>query len=126
MIAAHHLKDLRLKNNYTQEHLAINLGISQKSYSNIENGTKKITLDLVYEIAKFYEMDSIELLSVLFDATPKIINEIKSEKPGKDEMEIHHGINDKLQLELIKSLNSRIDDLQKIIKMKDEELNRLR
>jgi DNA-binding XRE family transcriptional regulator len=44
MIAAKHLKDLRLKNSYTQEYLATELGVSQKTYSNLENCAAKITL----------------------------------------------------------------------------------
>jgi DNA-binding XRE family transcriptional regulator len=44
MIAAFHLKELRLEHDYTQEHIAFQLDVSQKTYSSKENGKGKITM----------------------------------------------------------------------------------
>jgi len=55
MIVAQHLKELRIKNNLTQEYLALELDVSQKTYSNIENGTSKITLRQLQKLARIYK-----------------------------------------------------------------------
>lgn len=125
MIAAKHLKDLRLQHNYTQEYLALSLDISQKSYSNLEKGEKKITLDLLSKIAACYEIDTINLVQKLTVVNSDFIGNLKKEQPKKSEMEIHHGINENLQLDYINSLQSRINDLQTIISLKDKEIERL-
>jgi transcriptional regulator with XRE-family HTH domain len=126
MIAAQHLKELRLNHNFTQEYLALNLGISQKSYSNLETGVKKITINLVNKIAICYQIRPIDLVGKLVETSPELIDSIKKEQPLKTEMEIHHGVNDSLQMELIKTLNHRIEDLQRIIALKDEEIKRMK
>jgi transcriptional regulator with XRE-family HTH domain len=126
MIAAQHLKELRLNHNFTQEYLALNLGISQKSYSNLETGVKKITINLVNKIAICYQIRPMDLVGKLVETSPELIDSIKKEQPLKTQMEIHHGVNDSLQMELIKTLNHRIEDLQRIIALKDEEIKRMK
>lgn len=122
MVAAQRLKELRLKHDYTQEYLAVTLDISQKSYSNLEKGDKRITLQLISKIAACYEIEVTELVGRLVSVNSNFIDEIKKDQPDKSEMEIHYGINEPLQMELIKALNARIEDLNRIIKLKDERI----
>lgn len=50
------MKHLRLTNNYTQEYIAHELGISQKSYSKIENGEVCLSLDKMNILAEIYQV----------------------------------------------------------------------
>lgn len=50
------MKHLRLTNNYTQEYIAHELGISQKAYSKIENGEVCLSLDKMNILAEIYQV----------------------------------------------------------------------
>lgn len=56
------IRQIREKKGYTQEYLAMKLGISQNAYSKIELGYTKITLERLFHIAKLIETDVISLL----------------------------------------------------------------
>ena len=56
------LRTFRANRGYTQEMLADLLGISQATYSKLENNERKIDLDLIQKIAVVYEVDMRELL----------------------------------------------------------------
>lgn len=58
------LKILREINNYTQEHVARILDISQNAYSLIEKGTTKITLDRIEVLAELYKTSPSELINI--------------------------------------------------------------
>lgn len=62
-ICARKLKTLRELNNYTQAYVADQLDISQNTYSLIEKGTTKITIDRLEEIANFYKISPPELIT---------------------------------------------------------------
>jgi transcriptional regulator with XRE-family HTH domain len=62
MIATYHLKELRLEYDYTQEYVAFQLDISQKTYSSKENGKGKITMKDLVNLSKIYDIDPLELL----------------------------------------------------------------
>lgn len=52
------LKELRLKNNKTQEQVAKALGYNSKSgYSMLENGKVELTISKVKLLANFYNID---------------------------------------------------------------------
>lgn len=50
------LKEIRLKNNYTQEYIASELGITQKAYSKLENGETCLSQDKIMKLAKTYNI----------------------------------------------------------------------
>jgi transcriptional regulator with XRE-family HTH domain len=56
------IRNKREKLNYTQEYLAVKLGISQNAYSKIELGYTKITVERLFQIAEILETDLIELI----------------------------------------------------------------
>lgn len=51
------LKELRKKNNLNQEAVANFLGIKQHSYSNIESGKRKLSVNLAKKLGEFYNID---------------------------------------------------------------------
>ncbi len=56
------IKKIRELKGYTQEYLAQELGISQNSYSNIESGTVKLSLNRLEQISHILDVDVIDLL----------------------------------------------------------------
>ncbi|QQL48992.1 helix-turn-helix domain-containing protein [Mucilaginibacter ginkgonis] len=58
--------NLRLKREakgFTQEYVAMKLGLSQNAFSKIELGYTKITLERLYHVAALLETDVVTLLS---------------------------------------------------------------
>jgi transcriptional regulator with XRE-family HTH domain len=57
------IRKIREYRNYTQEYLAMKLGISQNAYSKIELGYTRITLERLIQISQLLDVDSVDLLS---------------------------------------------------------------
>ena len=57
------IRRAREEKNYTQEYMASQLGISTKSYSNLENSVHRLTLDRLHRIAEILNTSVLELLS---------------------------------------------------------------
>jgi Predicted transcriptional regulators len=57
------IKDLREDFDLKQKELADVLGISQRTYSHYENGTRKIPLDILVTLADYYNCSTDYLLS---------------------------------------------------------------
>lgn len=51
----HNIRKAREQKSYTQEYIAQQLGIDTKSYSNIENGVSKLSIDRMLKIAEILE-----------------------------------------------------------------------
>ncbi len=56
------LKELRNENSVTQAELAETLGVSNRSVSRWENGTTMPDIDLLIELAKYYDVEIEEIL----------------------------------------------------------------
>lgn len=56
------IKLLREVHNYTQEYVADVLEISQNTYSLIEKGETKLTVDRLEKLARLYRMDVVDLI----------------------------------------------------------------
>lgn len=56
------LRTLRANRGYTQEKIADLLGISQTTYSKLENNEGKPDLNLIEKIASVYDVDVFEIL----------------------------------------------------------------
>ncbi len=72
------LKKLRELRNFTQAHIAEQLGISQSSYSTIESGEQDITLSRLEEISKLLGMRVEDVIA--FDE--KMVFNISNSKNG--------------------------------------------
>jgi len=56
------IRQVRELRNYTQEYVAMKLGISQNSYSKIELAYTKITVEKLIQIAEILQVDPVDLL----------------------------------------------------------------
>jgi transcriptional regulator with XRE-family HTH domain len=57
------VRKIREFRNYTQEYLALKLGITQNAYSKIELGYTKMTLERLMQIAQILEVETEVILS---------------------------------------------------------------
>jgi len=60
---AANIRKIREYRNYTQEYLAMKLGISQNAYSKIELAYTRITLERLIQIAQILGVDTVDLLN---------------------------------------------------------------
>ncbi len=61
---AKRLKELRSENNYTQNFIALKLGIRQQSYARYESGVGEPNLDTLVAIAKLFNVSTDYLLGI--------------------------------------------------------------
>jgi len=64
---ASNIRKIREFRDYTQEYLAMKLGISQNAYSKIELAYTRITVERLIHIAQILEVDSVDLLTSTSD-----------------------------------------------------------
>jgi len=114
------LQVIRELNNYTQAYMAERLGISQKSYSNLERAKNDITIDVLLKIADIHQISLAKMLEL---STENILN--NSGQTGGINCINHHQATfytfEKelfqqmldTQLNLIGTLQQMIKDLQK-------------
>ena len=69
------IKQLRLRNGYSQEKLAELVNISSTYVSRVENGTKGISLDTFIQITKILNASPDELLADYFESIDKPSNQ---------------------------------------------------
>ena len=60
---ATNIRKIREGKGYTQEYIALKLGISQNAYSKIELGYTKITVERLFYIANLIETDVMALIT---------------------------------------------------------------
>jgi transcriptional regulator with XRE-family HTH domain len=125
MIAAQHIKNLRLKHNYSQNYIAHELKVSQKTYSNLECGKAKITLEHLFKLSTIYHIDIASFIQLINKGDSKTLNSITSQYPSISNDELYNGINNELPFELINQLKARIDDLNKLIQSKNTRIDML-
>lgn len=58
------IRQIRLARNFTQEYIALELGISQNAYSKIENGQVNMTVDRLGRVADILKVPVSELFPV--------------------------------------------------------------
>ncbi len=112
------IKRLRELRNNSQDYLALCLNISQQTYSRLERGSGKLTIERLQKIAEVLEFDLAQLISLPLQAFDNGIPETSSQdvvrpsfkinsktevKLAKIEQEIHQI---KLQLPLLFSVST--------------------
>ncbi|WP_299127562.1 helix-turn-helix transcriptional regulator [uncultured Winogradskyella sp.] len=125
MIAAQHIKILRLDKNYTQSFIAHELNISQKTYSNLECGKAKITLEHLYKLATIYNIEVTDFMQRINKTDTKTVKDITTAYPKISNDELYNGINTNLPYELIDQLKARIKDLNALVNSKDIRIEML-
>ena len=92
------LKKLRKELNLSQKDVAINIGITDKTYANYENGNTEPNIDTIIKLAEFFHVTTDELLE------RKNLNIIDKGLLSNTEINI---------IEIMKELNPRnLDKLQ--------------
>lgn len=69
------IRSIRELKNYTQEYMAVRLGITQAGYSKIEKGNAKMSFEKLEEIASVFEL-SVENI-IRFETNLHIANTVK-------------------------------------------------
>ena len=73
------IKELRKKNNMTQEQLAEKIGVYQKQIGNIETGTCFTTFQTLEKLANVFNVDIAELFRIShLNSREEIINDINT------------------------------------------------
>lgn len=113
------LQVIRELNNYTQAYMAERLGISQKSYSNLERAKNDITIDVLLKIADIHQISLAKVLELNAEA---ILNN-NSQQGGvsyfNNQATFYNGEKEQFQniiasqAELIQAQQQMIKDLQK-------------
>ena len=76
------IRKKRTEKGFSQDYIAIQLGVSQKTYGRLENGESKIDIEKIANLANILETNPIELLNFNgFD---------NSKKPQEDENNNKH------------------------------------
>lgn len=114
------IKRLRERLNYSQEHMADKLGISQPAYAKIENGTTKIDIERLFHISNILDVEPHELLE-----GEKTLYQLHNERAYGFVENLYHDnkeIYQKLILQLEKEnqrLKKENDRLSNLLKKKD-------
>lgn len=103
----HKLRKLRMDSNYTQEYLAEVLGVSQKTYSNMENNKTAISADKLQKIAEEYGIDMAELLQD---------GKIVVQHNNSHDTSTFNGVFNNYSEKLIEQYEARIEELKEQIK----------
>lgn len=125
MLAAQHIKNLRIEHNFTQNYVAHELKVSQKTYSNMECGKSRITIEHLGKLASIYNQNILDFIQSIHHNDGEIINSIEKDYPNKTVAERYDDINSNLPFELINQLKARIDDLNKLLNTKDKRIEDL-
>lgn len=125
MTTAQHLKNLRLNHNYTQSFIADIIGVSQKTYSNIESGKSKVSFTALEALGKVYNMDTVKLIEEISRLEIEIIKEKLTSHPALNHSELISDFNSDLHLELMNQLKSRIADLNRLVDSKNLRIKTL-
>ena len=65
------IKALRIANNFTQEQVADEIGVSRQKYARIESGANSITLDILSKVANMFSVTVSDITRVL-NETPAV------------------------------------------------------
>lgn len=125
MVAAQHIKSLRLEHNFTQNYLAHELNVSQKTYSNMECGKSRITLTHLGILSSIYNRNITDFIQLIHKSDSHTMHAIERDYPNKTAAEVYDGINTNLPFELITQLKARIDDLNKLLSAKEKRIEDL-
>lgn len=71
----HRIKELRIEAQLTQKELAQLLNVSQNTYSQYENGKRQISLDILIQLAVYYEVSTDYILNITDVDTPYPLND---------------------------------------------------
>ena len=109
------VKKTRYEKNYSQDHIAKKLGITQKAYSKIENNETKLNVDTLTRIAEILEVD----VASFFSSNEKpVLNDFSTRTGGDNVIYKNNSIEkiEDLYREIIKAKDSEIETLKVLLK----------
>jgi transcriptional regulator with XRE-family HTH domain len=109
------VKKTRYEKNYSQDHIAKKLGITQKAYSKIENNETKLNVDTLTRIAEILEVD----VASFFSSNEKpVLNDFSTRTGGDNVIYKNNSIEkiEELYKEIIKAKDSEIETLKVLLK----------
>jgi transcriptional regulator with XRE-family HTH domain len=115
----HKIKKIRELKNYTQKHLADELGLSQSAYSKLELGETEIPFSRLEKIAEIFQMKPEELIT-FDDKTVFNINTMNNPNGGNIMSQITYTISEnerRLYEKQIETLRDEVDFLKKLLEM---------
>jgi transcriptional regulator with XRE-family HTH domain len=105
------IRKIRELRNYTQKHMADQLGISQKAYSNIENDETDLSISRLSQIALILDLEIIDILN--FDKKEIL----------KGHYNIQRGNNNTFRIDPIE----KIEELyERLLQIKEQEIDFLK
>lgn len=115
------LKEFRVRNRISQISIAQYLGIAKNTYYQYENGIRKIPLEIVCELANYYDVSVDELLGRTTE--PQLLDDARVERPEilelyeslTPELQEHalaylHGLADRAAIRNVHSVNVTFED----------------
>ena len=106
------LKFFREAQNYTQEHIAEQLGKTQKTYSRIENGNNPPSLNDIEKLAEIYKMDIIDFLKCLYATELLVSNNQLGIGISTNGTNIHNGIVEKEREVYERTIHEKNQEIQ--------------
>lgn len=121
------MRILRESRDYSQEYVANILNINQKTYSNLESGKSKLTLDRINQLAEFYHLKPdyflADELPVINYNTGTYSRSIVAAKIYNENKETPHKLYERIISEKDIQIKFLIGELEVIKKEKNELLS---
>lgn len=112
------IREMREKENWTQEYMAEQLGMSENGYAKIERGESNLSLKRLQQIADIFEVESAELLKRTIGC---FVNE-----NGSNSNNYYSKVGDEsLQFE-IERLKLMLNHKEEMLVQKDEQIEALK
>ena len=105
------IKQLRETNNLSREYIAEQMGISDRTYSKIENNERDPTFEELESISQLFKIDTKDLLY----GTPKIVFENKDSVSIQNQGTIVNHNSNEINAVYIKHLESEIEYLKSLL-----------
>ena len=113
MLNPKYIKQIRISKGYSQENMAMDLGLSQSQYSRRENGTIEFSLNEIRQICKILDLDLHQTIVNLIGKPQDVLIEDEQFKSQTNNllMDMEKLINETkmLTLKLKKTLGNRIN-----------------
>lgn len=115
---ARNIRLLRELHDYTQQYVADALDISQNTYSMIEKGETKLTVDRLGKLAELYQIDPMDILKMNEQTIIHNVTNNDGSCSHSQEINIHNSLPSeerKFYQERIEKLEGQIEQLMGII-----------
>jgi transcriptional regulator with XRE-family HTH domain len=110
------IKKVRELRNFTQEHMARELGITQESYSRIESNKSPITIERLMKISEVLKTDMMELLK--FDEKVIFQNIVNHQQANNNFIQHHNEVTKEFYERIIQELKDEIIFLRGLLQDK--------